>query len=173
MQQWGVRPREERDLAAAGRLVAAVHESDGYPVLLPEDPVSFLRVRDVLGAWVAEDAGELVGHVVLRPSTSPAVMQAAARATRLPEDRLGVVGRLLVAPAARRRGLGRALLRVAASRAFELGRHPVLDVVTRHGAAVATYEAEGWRRAGTVQVTFGGTPVEELVFVAPRRDVAT
>jgi GNAT superfamily N-acetyltransferase len=173
MNVWGIRAREERDLAAGGPLVTAVHDSDGYPVRPPPDPSDFLRVADALGAWVAEEDGDVVGHVLLRPSTSAPVMRAAARATGLPEDRLGVVGRLLVSPTARRRGLGRALLDVAASHAGRLGLHPVLDVVTGHRAAIAMYEAAGWRRADTVHVTFGDVRFEEFVYIAPRRDAAS
>ena len=162
-----IRARDDEDLAACGDLVVAVNRLDGYPVKLPADPVSFLVVADPLGAWVAEDGGHVVGHVLLRPSTSEPVMAAASAAARLLVPRLAVVGRLLVAPAARRRGVGRALLEVATARAHELGRRPVLDVVAGHRDAVALYEDAGWRCVATVRTTFGEETYEELVFVGP------
>lgn len=164
-----VRPRDDGDLADCVSLLHDVHDEDGYPLHLPDDPVSFLAVPDALGAWVALADGVVVGHVLLRPAANPKMMAIASRATGLPEARLAVVGRLFVAPSARRRGAGHALLRRAATEALELGRRPVLDVVShRAQAATALYESEGWRKAGTVQVTFrSGETVDELVYVGP------
>jgi GNAT superfamily N-acetyltransferase len=168
-----VRPREDRDLLACASLLVAVHEEDGYPVNMPEDPVSFFVVPDLLGAWVAVDSepgaeSDVIGHVLLRAATSPTVMEVAADATGLRMEGLAVVGRLLVDPAARRRGAGRSLLSRAAAAAWKLGRQPVLDVVTGHEGAVALYEREGWRMAGSVQITWrSGETVDELVFIGP------
>lgn len=95
-------------------------------------------------------------------------MAAVSEAAGLPEDRLAVVGRLLVAPAARRRGAGGALLAHAAREAWKLGRQPVLDVVTDQAGAIALYEREGWRKVAQVRVTFStGETVDELVYAGP------
>jgi len=145
-----------------------VHEADGYPLHLPEDPSAFVAVPDALGAWVAVADGVLAGHVVLRPAVNPSVMALASAATGLPETRLAVVGRLFVAPWARRRGVGGALLARAAVEALDLGRRPVLDVVTKDTAAIALYRREGWVEAGSVQTSFrSGETVDELVFLGP------
>lgn len=163
-----IRPRAERDLAECGSLLREVHEADGYPVHLPDDPESFVVVPDALGAWVALAAGAVVGHVLLRPAANPKMMALASETTGHPESRLAVVGRLFVAPAARRLGVGRALLARAASEARALGRQPVLDVVSKGTSAIALYEREGWTKAGTIEVTFSsGETVSELVFVGP------
>lgn len=163
-----IRPRQDADLTACVALLDAVHAADGYPMYMPEDPSAFLVTSDELGAWVAEDGDGLLGHVVLRTRSSPAVMEVAASAAGVGSEQLGVVARLLVAPGARRRGAGRALLEAAARRAVELGRRPVLDVVRTHAAAVALYDRAGWTRAGEVHVTFtSGQTVDELVFVGP------
>lgn len=162
-----VRPRLGADIAACGELVRAVHEADGYPVRLPPDPAGFLEVPDALDAWVAEDDAGLVGHVLLRRRSAGPVMQAALAATGLPADRLAVVARLLVAPRARRRGAGRALLATATARAHALGRRPVLDVVSEQRAAVALYGAEGWARVAAVTTRYGDLVFDEVVFVGP------
>lgn len=169
-----IRHRNDDDVSVCVDMLRAVHESDGYPVHLPESPLSFLVVPDALSAWVAEDPDDgVVGHVLLRPSAwSPAIMEAASAATGRDVAHLAVVARLLVAPWARRRGVGRALLDAAASRALDLGRQPVLDVVRGpgrgHEAAIQLYERAGWHRAGTVTGTFSnGTTVDELVYVGP------
>jgi GNAT superfamily N-acetyltransferase len=163
-----IRPRRDADLSRCVELLAAVHASDGYPVKLPSEPSAFLALPDSLGAWVAEIDGRIAGHAALRCATSAPVTELAQEATGAGTGRLAVVARLFVAPWARRQGVGRALLAAAAARARELGRQPVLDVVGGHGAAVALYEAAGWRRAGEVRVTFrDGQTMDELVFVAP------
>jgi GNAT superfamily N-acetyltransferase len=163
-----IRERAEADLGRCVELARVVHETDGYPVYLPDDLRSFLAVPHAIGAWVAERAGDVIGHVALHQRSSAAVMALAEAATGLPAPRLGVVARLLVAPTARRAGIGRALLDVAADRAVQLGRWPVLDVVTRHESGIKLYEAAGWSHAGQVTVTLGGVgPIEELVFLGP------
>ncbi|HLW44894.1 MAG TPA: GNAT family N-acetyltransferase [Acidimicrobiales bacterium] len=183
MAEWDVitvRPRGDGDLAGCVSLLRAVHEIDGYPSYLPESPATFLTVPDALGAWVAladdqadhqadhQADDQLVGHVLLRPATSPAVMTAAAEASGRPPERLAVVGRLLVAPAARRRGAGARLLSHAALQSWKLGRRPILDVVVDHVAAIALYEREGWERVGPVEVHFAdGQTFRELVFLGP------
>lgn len=169
-----IRNRTDDDVPACVDILRTVHELDGYPVHLPENPESFLVVPDTLGAWVAEDPGDgIVGHVLLRPSAwSAAIMEKASAASGLDVEHLAVVARLLVAPWARRRGVGRALLDAAASGALELGRQPVLDVVQGpgrgHAAAIELYERAGWRRAGTVTGTFSnGATVDEAVYIGP------
>ncbi len=77
------------------------------------------------------------------------------------------MARLLVAPTARRRGIGRGLLGRAAEEAVALGRRPVLDVVTEHRSAIHLYDRCGWQPAGTVTVTFPELEVTEVVYLAP------
>jgi GNAT superfamily N-acetyltransferase len=157
------------DLSDCIELARVVHVNDGYPVYLPEDLRSFIAVPDNLGVWVAEEAGEVVGHVALRPDSSSAVMVLAEEVTGFPAAKLGVIARLLVSPTARRMGVGRSLLEVATQRAVELGLWPILDVVVQHEAAVRLYQDAGWRRAGIVTVTLGrDVPIEEIVFLGPR-----
>jgi GNAT superfamily N-acetyltransferase len=164
-----IRERTEADLERCVELARVVHEADGYPVYLPDDLRSFLAVPDALGAWVAARAGDVIGHIALHQRSSVAVMTVAEAATGWPAARLGVIARLLVAPTARRAGVGRALLDVAVDRAAQLERWSVLDVVTRHESGIKLYEAAGWIRAGQVTVTFGrGEPIDELVFLGPR-----
>lgn len=57
--------------------------------------------------------------------------------------------RIAVAPAARRQGLGQALLRAAEADLRTAGiQHLHLEVRTSNGAARSLYEAEGWRLSG-------------------------
>ena len=163
-----LRPRKAGDLAACARLLRTVHHHDGYPVVLPEDELEFLVVPDTLGAWVALDGLEIVGHVALHRRSNAPVMALAAAVTGGDPEAFGVVARLLVAPSARRRGIARALLERAAGAAVERHLRPMLDVVTEHRSAIALYDRCGWQCIGSVTVGFGGgLVVEELVYLAP------
>ena len=81
---------------------------------------------------------------------------------------LAVVARLLVSPTVRCRGVGRALLQVAANNARGMGLRSILDVVVTYEAAIRLYESEGWGRVGTVQFPLpDGRTVDEHVYLSP------
>jgi GNAT superfamily N-acetyltransferase len=164
-----IRPRSDADLALCERIARGVHAVDNYPpCLLSGDFHSFLTSPETLGAWVAEDAGAVVGHVALHARSSDPVMALATEALATTPEHLAVVARLLVDPESRGRGIGRSLLASATRHALDLGRWPILDVVSRFQMAINLYESSGWVRVG--QVTLGladGTDVEEIVYAAP------
>jgi GNAT superfamily N-acetyltransferase len=162
-----VRRRTEEDLDDCQRLMLEVHAVDGYPHLLPADPRPFIASADALATWVAEEAGEIVGHVALHRRNVAEAMAVASAYLRLPPDQLGVVARLFVSPEVRRAGVGRALLRVASEEAVDRGLWPVLDVAPDFVAAITLYETCGWIRAGKVIATFGANSLEEFVYVGP------
>jgi len=163
-----VRDLGRQDLADLERLAEIIHHVDGYPIYLPADLRSFVISPDAHGAWVAVEDGDLLGHVALHRRSWEGVMDLGRRTTGLGDDGLAVVARLLVSPTARRRGLGRALLQVAANNARAMGLRPILDVVATYEAAIRLYETEGWERLGTVQFPLpdGGT-VDEHVYLSP------
>jgi GNAT superfamily N-acetyltransferase len=163
-----VRIRTQIDLPSCVRIAEQVHRLDGYPKYLPTDLEQFLASPDALSAWVVEERGEVVGHVALHRRSSDAVLALASEVLHQPTHRLGVVARLLVAPAARRRGIGRLLLETAAGESQRRGLWPILDVVTEHLDAIRLYEQVGWIRAGQVTARFGdGNDLEEIVFLGP------
>lgn len=168
-----LRDRVDEDLPALVQLARVVHDSDGYPLYLPTDLGRFLVSPDAHRAWVAEDDGTLLGHVALHSRSWEGVMALARQETGLGDEQLAVVARLLVSPSDRRRGTGRALLRVAARTAWDLGYTPILDVATTYQAAHRLYEAEGWRRLGTVGFPIpDGHTVDEHVYLGPRSEAA-
>jgi GNAT superfamily N-acetyltransferase len=164
-----VRARTDADLDRCVRIAEIVHANDGYPVYLPGDLRSFIATPGAIASWVADRGGEIIGHVALHPSSSAAAMALAEETTGLHASQLGVVARLLVAPGARRLGVGRALLRAAESHAAQMGLWPILDVVTHHEGAIRLYEECGWTCAGKVTTTLSqGFSVDEFVYLAPR-----
>ncbi len=163
-----LRERTQADLGACAELARGVHERDGYPHYLPRDLRDFLVLPDAYGAWVAERDGLIVGHVALRRRTAPAPMELASAATGWPAGRLGVISRLLVAPAARRAGVGRRLLEHGWQQSVSRGLWPVLDVAADLTGAIRLYEGCGWTRAGAVTTTFrDGNSLDELVYLGP------
>ena len=163
-----LRPRTDDDLDACELLAREVHDVDGYPPRFAEDLRRFVSVPGALAAWVAAWDDAIVGHVALQPTSSPVVMALAGETTGRAPERLGVVARLLVAPAHRRKGLGGTLLGVAAQTAHALGRWPILDVATHFDAAIALYERAGWIRAVRVDVHFrNAEPLAEYVYIGP------
>ncbi len=163
-----LRARTDADLDTCVALARVVHDSDGYPVYLPTDLRAFLASPGAYGAWVATDAGEIVGHVALHPYSTAPVMTLASEALRQPVDRLGVVARLMVAPSARRRRVGQALLEVASRDAVARGLWPILDVATTLRGGIHLYESCGWTRAGQVTVRLREDfSIDELVYLGP------
>ncbi|MFE2540221.1 GNAT family N-acetyltransferase [Actinacidiphila glaucinigra] len=165
-----VRRREEGDLDACVRVLAAVHDRDGYPVDWPTAPAAWLSGAASLAAWVAESDGVVVGHVGLGPGTgsdaAPGLWSAREGAGAGPT---AVVGRLFVAPGARGRGVGARLMAAAVGEARLRGLHPVLDVVASDTAAAALYERLGWTLLATVEQRWGpDRRVAVRAYAAPR-----
>ena len=163
-----VRPRVDGDAADVLRVATAVQRQDGYPGRQPRDLWAFMSSSDALSAWVAECDGAFAGHVALHRQSLPVVMETAARALEVDPSQLAVVARLIVDPAMRRSGVGRALLATAAADARRRRLHPILDVVTHYDAAIALYESCGWRNAGEVTMVFrDGSQLQSYVYLAP------
>lgn len=165
-----VRERRDADLAACVAALRATHEADGYPMVWPADPVAWLAPDGVLGAWVATDAGTVLGQVLVRDGSDLERRTAVAAAAGVEESSVGSLSRLYVAPAARRRGVAGALLRVATAAAAARGLRLALDVVDDDGAAPALYERHGWRRVTSAPAAWtapDGTHPTVLAYLSP------
>jgi ribosomal-protein-alanine N-acetyltransferase len=114
-----IRRMQARDLPAVARIQAACPEASQWP---PRDYLAYAAI-------VVQQAGRLAGF-------------AAARA--VPPDELEILN-LAVAPAARRRGLGRALLEVLLALP---GRILYLEVRASNAPARALYASAGFVEAG-------------------------
>jgi len=155
-------------------MVERTRSSDGYPVAGVSDLASFLSSDDRIGAWVAEDEGEIVGQAALHSRTGLPAMELAARAAGVEPASLAAVARLAVDPSHRRRGVGRLLLDTASSEAHRLVLWPMLDAVQAHDKAVRMYENAGWEMLGEVDTDIGGGhTIHEIVFLGPRPPMST
>ena len=144
-----IRPRQTGDLRALHVALRSVHDTDGYPSVWPADPVAFLQPSGTVEAWVAEAHEQVVGQVLL------CSLSQGAWAAQLPPEALEVK-RLFVAPAGRGLGLGRALMAAATAHTEVLGRPAVLQVAEHNRAALALYQALGWRHLTRMQATWSG-----------------
>jgi GNAT superfamily N-acetyltransferase len=140
-----IRARREADLETLVELLALTHREQGYPVNAAYVRVDFLASPGEIGAWVAEDDDQLVGHVaLLRPTGVSAPLWRAA--TDRDDDGIAVVSRLF----SRARGAGSELLASAVQAARDAGRVPVLEV-ERDSAAYGFYLRRGWHGVGEVR----------------------
>ncbi len=167
-----IRERAEADAEDCLDLLVQVHNADGYPRYVPEGLQQFLAPPYETAAWVAEIGGAVVGHVGLHQAAVDPTLEAAQRATDLPPEGLAVVARLLVSPAVRRRGVGRALLAHATDHARAAGQRAVLDVTQDAPAAIALYEAAGWLRLEQLTLNLDGKPLLLWVYLSPQAPTA-
>lgn len=163
-----LRQREQSDLEACVELLWEVHRADGYPAHWPADPAAWLSPSRLEAAWVAVGTdGAVLGHVALFTLARHPMRDICVDATGLPEQKLAVLSRLLVAPAGRGAGMGTALIHAVVARAHSEGRRPVLDVGQYNTAAIELYERLGWRRIGQL-ATEPGRDIPVFVYVGPR-----
>jgi GNAT superfamily N-acetyltransferase len=166
-----VRPRTEVDLDACVRVLAEVHERDGYPVNWPETPRGWLARPSQLAAWVAELDGGIVGHLALAPAGQDDLAPALwSRRAGTDAERTAVISRLYVSPSARGHRIGALLMSQAVKEARERGLHPVLDVVASDTAAVTLYERLRWTLLAVVDQQWApGRQVTIRCYAAPPR----
>jgi len=156
-----VRPRVEADVAVLAAILRDLHLHDHYPMRLQPDLGAWLCREPVLGAWVADHDGGVVGHVGLcLPAPDDPV-------SALVAEPAAIVSRLFVARDARGQALGERLVRAAWREAGQHGLRPMLDVLVRDAAAVALYERIGWQRIGTITHEIDGNSVPAICFAAP------
>ena len=163
-----IRPRDDKDMPQLGDLLKRVHDRDGYPVEGVADPIAWLVSDRLLGAWVADLAGKVVGHVILTlasESDDSARIWMSTSSDSL--ESIAVLGRLFVDAAARGQGLGRKLAMTATRQAETLGKRAVLDVMAKDKTAIRTYENLGWRRLASITHKFGDQVEPGFAYVSP------
>ncbi|MFC8537371.1 GNAT family N-acetyltransferase [Streptomyces sp. NPDC057249] len=164
-----VRPREDADLGAAAAVLAGVHESDGYPVEGVADPEAWLSPEGLLGAWVAERDGRIVGHVAVnRAGSGEDVARLWRDGGGAGDAEVAVLARFFVGRDARGASAGARLMGAAEAYARAHGMPLVLEVLTKDVAAIRLYERLGWQRIGELRHFFAGRHFDALCFAAPR-----
>ena len=164
-----IRPRNDEDVDRCIRLLRTVYLNDGYPANWPNDPEQWLAGRNTTAAWVADERGELVGHIALTAPDPQRTWQQWQGAVGVGAERLAVVRRLFVAPRWRRQGVATSLLDCAQREADRQERRLVLDVADHNHAAIDFWKRHGWLQVGRASLPPGdeGRALRLLLFVAP------
>ena len=149
----GIRMRRHRDLPTVTRLLRRAFFEGQFPGVRPSDPRAWLEGDDVIGAWVAHEQGEIVGHVAI---TRVGVDARSARrwqeVTGHRPAELAAVSQLFVRPRFRGQGIAATLVDVAVADIRGRGLVPVFEVVTADRVAPSYARDHGWRlRASDVR----------------------
>ena len=151
-----IRDRSEGDVDECLAVLAAVHESDGYPMNWPADPYRWLNPRGLRQAWVnvgstPDGSAGIVGHVLVRYDRFGA------------DPSVAELGRLFVHPRLRRQGVALQLLDHARTWAARSGLTLVLELAAAgRSPAMGLYEATGWRHTHTVPADWTGPAGEPV-----------
>ena len=162
-----LRRRHDSDLDACTRVLRGISSGGKYPLPRPVSHRGWLG-DDVLGAWVAERQGTVLGHVAIaRVGTGTASAMRWREVTGRSTDDLALVSRFFVRLPDRGQGIGTALLAAAVSGARARGRVPVADAVnpSRFGAPI--YDHHGWRLAARDPFGGRGDPRTAYLYVLP------
>jgi ribosomal protein S18 acetylase RimI-like enzyme len=162
-----VRPAHTSELGAVGDLTVdayavdgLVREQDRYADTL-RDAVTRAREAEVYVACLPERPGTIVGTVSFCPQGSPW--------SQLAQPGEAELRMLAVAPQARGRGVGEALVGVCVERAHELGYTAlVLSTLPVQRAAHRLYERLGFRRTPDLD----WSPRDEVGLLAYRLELA-
>lgn len=146
-----IRPFVPADLEALAVVLKQVHEIDGYPVEGVKEPMAWLQVDNSVAQWTALSDGRPVGHVsISRPTRHDSAPSQFISHNPERENRIRVVGRLFVAPSARRLGVADGLMGQAEAYGKNARSVLVLDVMEKDQAAIRLYERRGWQRLGRI-----------------------
>src|ERR1700729_964920 len=116
-----IRPRRSEDLEPCLALLHEVYVADRYPLRWPREPSGWLAGRAGLAARGRETAGALDGHLSLHATDEARAHSHWREAVPVPVEQLAIVSRFFVAPGARGRGVGSALIEAAEDHAADHG----------------------------------------------------
>jgi GNAT superfamily N-acetyltransferase len=140
-----IRRRRSRDLTSCARLFRRAFFEGQFPGVRPDAVRTWLDGDDVVGAWVAEREGEVVGHVAIsRIGLDPVSALRWRETTGHEPAELEAVSRLCVRPSFRSQGIGAALVAAAVDDVRGRGLVPVLEVATTTPTAPTYARGHGW-----------------------------
>lgn len=169
MKTTEVRPTVPSDLDSLGAALLEVHALDGYPVEGADSPKDWVAVANPLGQWTALLNQEPVGHAALMSvSAKDVAPRLLMDRDDIPLDRMAVLARVFVAPAARGNRLARQLVSAAHVAANTMSRRLVLDVMRKDQSAIALYSSLGWEILGPFEYKYSmGASAPALAMAAP------
>lgn len=159
-----IRPTLTADLDVLARILAQVHELDGYPVEGVDDPRAWLELPHSIGQWTALLDGKPVGHAaLLRPQPSDGAPLILAKRDGLSLGQMAVLAKLFVAPLARGHSVANRLMDVAEDEARSAEIRLALDVMAKDRSAISLYQRRGWCPIGSSQHLYGAGRSEPAI----------
>ena len=167
-----IRKAEIRDLDAVDCLYQEIHDAESkglittgwireiYPIKATAEAA---LARDDL--FVLEDDGRILGSGIIN-QLQVDVYKGAPWKYQVSDEQVCVLHTLVISPAARGKGYGRAFIRFYEAYAFRNGYSELrIDTNERNLAARAMYSRHGYQEIGIVPTTFNGIPGVNLVLL--------
>ena len=167
-----IRKAEKKDLAAVEKLYREIHDAEEaglittgwlrgiYPVKATAEAA---LSRDDL--FVLEEDGRVLGSGIINQKQVD-VYEGAPWRCQVPDDQVCVLHTLVISPAARGKGYGRAFIRFYEGYALERGCGELrIDTNERNLAARAMYRKYGYREIAVVPTVFNGIEGVGLVLL--------
>lgn len=158
-----IRRRTDADLDACFEMMTIVYAQDGYPVEGISGGKAFLGSGP---AWVAEREGRVIGHIGIKEASTDDVSVALWWKLH-PDDRIAVLGRLMVHPDGRGGGTASKLIEAGTQWAKENQRRLVLFGLPHNTGALKLYEKLGWLHYGNTKYASNGREWKALCFSSP------
>lgn len=162
-----IRPRTESDLDGCTEALRAVYLKDGYPVQGTDDAKTFLTLNATKQAWVAEQDGQILGHVAVSVATEEDLSVRLWLAQH-PDAPVAVLERLFVHPEKRGDGVASKLITAATDWAREQQVRLVLFALAKDQGAMRLYKRLDWSEFGKTKYQWNGNQhMEAVCFVSP------
>ena len=121
--------------------------------------------------FVMQERGQLLGTAIINQVQVPDYAGAAWQ-TQAPDNKVCVLHTLVIDPAAKGKGCGKAFVAFYEQYALQHGWHELrMDTNARNAAARAMYKKLGFREIGMVPTTFNGIPGVELILLEKTLDI--
>ncbi|KAI0554597.1 acyl-CoA N-acyltransferase [Xylaria curta] len=163
-----IRPRRDEDLPTCVEIIKAVYRDSGYPVGGVDHALEELQTDDQ--AWVAEDNGEIIGHVAMNKARETYV-NVALWLEKTPKTiitGIALLARLFVHPEARRRGAATMLVRAVEEAARGEEKRLLILALVKDQDAIRLYRRLGWQYYGTTVFRWGeGKEMDAECFASP------
>ena len=167
-----IRKAGKRDLDAVETLYGEIHDAEESGIITTgwiraiyptRGTAEKALARDDL--FVLEEDGYILGSGIINQQQVD-VYEGAAWKNQVPDEQVCVLHTLVISPAARGKGYGRAFIRFYEEYARQHGCTELrIDTNERNLAARAMYSKHGYREIGIVPTIFNGIPGVSLVLL--------
>ncbi|KAH9825828.1 acyltransferase like protein [Teratosphaeria destructans] len=163
-----IRQRTERDLEGCVEVLKRVHATSGYPVNGTDHAAAFLDYASLRQSWVAEENGQVVGHVSVATPAGDDI-SAVLWHELYPGEPAATLERLFVHPDVQGKGIARQLMLAATSWGQQSDTRLLLFALVKDQGAIGMYRKLGWVEYGTREFHWGdGESMAAICFASPK-----